>query len=382
LRQYFQKQNIFLVLFGLCLAFLALEVSLRLFSSQLSQSSLLAGVYINKYRLEADPFLYKKTKPDLDLMVYYKACSYPFKTVSLGYEGIGFRDDGINSECFAVAVGDSMTEGFIDSENVWVELLEKETGLDFVNMGVNGYSPLQYTRMLQKYGAPLRPKLVLWVFYLNDLEGNSQVNKKLHKEATIFSPIETWLICHSLAYKTLQLMRGKTKKLIRGTYSPIGHYKEDHLYLRFPLNTVKQNLDMPEIREGWKLTQENLMEAKAICQDIKAKLVVILAPYKEQAYWHIVNGMLKDSEGCDVDQLYTIMRNFCEEKGITCLDLTPTFREHAQKGEQLYYAEDCHWNKEGNHLAAEAVLAFLRQEGLIPPSKAFSGLGGANTDVR
>ncbi|HHT9119422.1 MAG TPA: SGNH/GDSL hydrolase family protein [Candidatus Hypogeohydataceae bacterium YC41] len=342
-----------------------MEVVLRLFPYQLSKLRLLASIY-NTYRFESDPLLGKKFKPNLNLTFGAKEHSHSFQTVTLGFTDIGFRDDGINSECFAVAIGDSFTEGFIDGENVWVELLEKKTGLDFVNMGVGGYCPIQEVRMLKKYGTPLRPKLVLWAFFQNDISESYRVNKRLREQAEGKGQgVENWLIQHSLACQALQYIGQKINKVQRGGYSSRRPYKDDHLSFFFDMGYAKEEF-MSNLQEGWKLTRESLLEAKAICQNIKAKFVIILIPCKEQSYWHIVKGLIKDSENYDIDQLNTLMKNFCEEQGITCLDLTPAFQEHAKKGEQLYYTEDGHWNKEGNHLAAEAILDFLKQQGLLP----------------
>ncbi len=365
------NEKVFQALVGLFIALLVMEVSLRLFPAQLSKARLLSAVYCN-YRFEPDPFLVRKLKPNLDFNIVGKEFSYPLHTVSLGYEGIGFRDDGINSECFAIALGDSFTEGVIDSENLWVELLEKKTGLDFVNMGEARYSPIQEVRMLQKYGAPLKPKLVLWAFYQNDFSDSYDTNKRLREwmeGKPIHSGSENWLIQHSWVCRVFNYIRTyrRAKSEERGDNSQLSPYpyKDGRLSLVFYPSFLERNIDRLVMQEGCKLTKESLLEAKAICQNIKATLVVILIPCKEQSYWHIVKGLIKDSENYDIDQLNTLMNNFCEEQGITCLDLTPIFREHSRKQEQLYYTFDAHWNKEGNHLAAEAILSYLRQEKLL-----------------
>jgi len=51
-------------------------------------------------------------------------------TDSLGFKDIGFRDDGINGEPFAVVVGDSFTFGLgVNATDTWVEILEKVKSL-------------------------------------------------------------------------------------------------------------------------------------------------------------------------------------------------------------------------------------------------------------
>ncbi len=363
LRLYIEK--VLLILLGLFLAMLFIEALLRLFPYQLSRVSRLMGTAYLNYRFEPDPFLFKKLKPNMNFNVATREFSYHFQTVSLGYEGIGFRDDGIDSECFAVALGDSFTEGWIDKESLWVELLEKETGLDFVNMGVSGYSSIQNARMLQKYGAPLGPKLVIWTFFFNDFYDSCEVDRRLReniKDDSKHSPLVNWLRRHSLVY---QLMRHTGILFKRKDYSGRS-YKDGNLSLVFNLASCQVDVNNSAFQEGWRLTQESLLKAQTICKDIKAELLVILVPSKEQSYWHVVNGLLEDPENCTVNEPNTLVKNFCKEQGIAYLDLTPVFREHAQKGKQLYYTMDGHWNKEGNQLAAEAILTLLKQESLLP----------------
>jgi hypothetical protein len=324
------------------------ETLLRHFPFQLSRvSRLLAATYLH-YRFDPDPFLIRKLKLGLNIYVGAREFSYSFRTVSLGYEGIGFRDDGINSECFAVALGDSFTEGWgVDGEDTWVELLEKKTGKDFVNMGVSGYSSIENVRMLQEYAAPLRPKLILWAFFRNDFCDSYEANRCLRKEAKDNprrSPVKRWLRRHSLTY---QLMRHTGILFKRKDFSGRS-YKDSNLSLVFNLCNCRTDMHSTVMQEGWRLTQESLLKARALCQDLNAELLVVLIPSKEQSYWHIVKGLVEDPQNCDVDGPDTLVKNLCEEQGIKYLDLTPVFREYAQKGEQLYYAQDGHWNKEGN----------------------------------
>jgi hypothetical protein len=54
-----------------------------------------------------------------------------------------------------------------------------------------------------------------------------------------------------------------------------------------------------------------------------------------------------------------LLGEFCRRRGVPCLDLLPWFEP---AGGRAYYPNDSHWNREGNHLAAEAVAPWLRQQ--------------------
>src|SRR5262245_25532459 len=80
---------------------------------------------------------------------------FTISTVSLGYDDIGFRDDGLDGEPFAVVLGDSYANcSGVELEECWVEQLEQRVGRDMANLSVLGYSPQQEQRMLTHYGLP------------------------------------------------------------------------------------------------------------------------------------------------------------------------------------------------------------------------------------
>jgi len=51
--------------------------------------------------------------------------------------------------------------------------------------------------------------------------------------------------------------------------------------------------------------------------------------------------------------------------GFRCLDLLPAFRASGSHG-GLYRFRDAHYSRKGHELAAEQILRFLQNEGLLP----------------
>jgi NAD(P)-dependent dehydrogenase (short-subunit alcohol dehydrogenase family) len=63
---------------------------------------------------------------------------------------------------------------------------------------------------------------------------------------------------------------------------------------------------------------------------------------------------------CDVrdpEQVGAMVDDISRREGITLLNLSPPFHQHAKAGEQLIYAIDSHWNPAGHRVAAAALLA-------------------------
>jgi len=92
------------------------------------------------------PYLGIVCKPNIDVLLEgHPDYIYRIKTVSLGDGKVGFRDDGLQGEPFAVGLGDSFTFAVgVDMCDGWVELLEKYSKKDFLNLSGSGHCPSNY----------------------------------------------------------------------------------------------------------------------------------------------------------------------------------------------------------------------------------------------
>lgn len=284
--------------------------------------------------------------------------TYPVSTVSLGYTKAGFRDDGLEGEAFGVVVGDSYTAcASVPNKACWVELLEQKTGRDMANLGVVGYGPQQEARMLAKYGLPLKPKLVLWGFFPNDVNDAwkfDQFGSEAAKEGQFWqNPIKSWLARHSALF-TL------------GAFFWYNRYLFYNLVMVDPPpNPLTANLvwwltntdtTLPEVATGLSLTQQTILEARrqTLTQDKATRFVVVILPYREQVY-------APTSLQPQLDRLNQTLADFCQAQQLTCLDLTTLLRQKAAtEPESLYYLNDIHLTARGNQLVAELIAEALK----------------------
>jgi hypothetical protein len=101
--------------------------------------------------------------------------------------------------------------------------------------------------------------------------------------------------------------------------------------------------------EPWKRMQTQFEEFAAFCKAHHIELKVVIFPFLQNL----------DGES-PFDQARTVVREFCEERGIPVLDLHATLSEHA--GENLTVSLfDAHPNTRAHLLAAEALLPFLSE---------------------
>lgn len=355
-----------LIVLGLLLPLLAIEALAQLFPGSIprevksvfqpEQDQPLKG-------LVPDETLGYKYAPDLvDFAVPFEGDTgpgiYRVSTVSLGYADAGFRDDGLSGEVFAVVIGDSYAScASVAMETCWVEILERRTGQDWANLGVVAYSPQQEERMLARYGLPLQPKVVVWVFFPNDLNDAwrfDQFGSGAAQEGQFWrNPVLAWLARYSTVYNIGAFFwynRALFYNLVTFNNQTLPRDSNLVWWLTYT------DLTIPEVADGLRLTQQAILNARqqVLAQDEKTQFIVILFPYREQVY-------APTELQPQLDQLNKAMADFCRQQTLTCLDLTPTLREQAdQADEMLYFRKDIHLNPRGNEVAAEILTEALK----------------------
>ena len=86
-----------------------------------------------------------------------------------------------------VVVGDSFVEGLhVRDDRLVTSCIARATGLSVANLGRSGDGPQQERFVLERFGLPKRPKVVVWMFYEgNDLEDASEYQANRAAVATL-----------------------------------------------------------------------------------------------------------------------------------------------------------------------------------------------------
>ncbi len=293
--------------------------------------------------------------PDIELNIPFGDSSYSFSTVSLDYDDIGFRDDGITGTPDNIVLGDSMVVCTgVDIENCWVELLEQQIDQDFINLGVSGFGPdLQY-RMLKKYGLPLNPKKVLWVIFPNDSIQAWRFNKFGQggvKGGEFWkNPIPSWLAKHSTIYITIAYFWYE-RNFFRNVYfgdPPVANNITLSWWLAYTDSSV------PEVAEGLARTQSILLEAYQDTVAHQAEFIVVILPFREQVLY-------KESEFQPIfDSTAQAIVDFGQVNNITVIDLTQPIIEMTTQSPDTFFFTDSHLTVEGNKLVSDILAEELK----------------------
>lgn len=119
---------------------------------------------------------FKKVKlalplPDAEIVHYTKEFTDRFFTKDILNSGIGFFDDGIDSDrkIFSVAIGDSFTRGVGSGNNLkngWVELVENKIKyLDIINLGNLGRSVVDQKYAYDLIKKEIKHNIIIYNFF-------------------------------------------------------------------------------------------------------------------------------------------------------------------------------------------------------------------------
>ncbi|GEM_PF-6618259 len=207
------KKRILKYSFFIFTAIVMIEIGLRFFFLIAYKSisfKILAPLAVNvnyiREKLKKDDRFFTTTHKELgfvikpDINVKYPAReidknikSVSYKTISIAGE-LGARDDGIDKEFWAVALGDSYTFCYsVEIENCWTEILERKTGKDVLNLGVPGTGTKHQMKILEYFikRYDKKPKIVFLMFNFTDYLDDECYTQR--KNCNVFSPNTAFL---------------------------------------------------------------------------------------------------------------------------------------------------------------------------------------------
>jgi hypothetical protein len=357
--------NMTLVLLGLFFAVSVLELAVRVLPLPMLPVPLRQLVHELEVRSQKlsnpDPQLRHVIRPRTDYLFTWRDFSFRLKT-NLNFSNAGFRGGTLGGPAWAVAVGDSFTFGHgVNQEATWVARLAGITTREIVNLGVPRWGPQQYTRSLEKYGIPLKPKVIFWCLFANDLSDSIIFERWLRGRSDRFS-LGRFLRTHTVTFAIFRRLR---------VYLRAG--SEDvnlrEVSLRFNSKIVRANLNAESKRfsAAWPLATREIETAYRESQAAKATFVLLYFPSKEQVYWDSIKEQAKSLESFDAstDNLSRATLEFCQSRHLLCLDLTPALRKRALRREKLYFTIDGHWNEHGHDAVAREIYSFLLAQKIL-----------------
>ena len=393
-------------LFSLALA----EILLRTFQEE-------RKVYDHKLFCEYDPLLGWRKIPNATGIHIGPENEYRIRESmnSKGIRGPEYTYDKADEEYRIFVLGDSYAEGYtVAFDELFSEVLKRDLSkrhdrpIEVINTGTGGYSTDQELLLFESEGVKYKPDLTVLLFCGNDVLFNTQERywrghkpvfqlqdgkllltnvpvpspepapskaqnqlaaqaqpESMEDQRPFFQRVRIFFSAHSKLYSRIQdalprqgvfytslIALGLAQETL---YKPAPKpsqkkqpqqqskqkhkpkkkaTKPDHYRLLHWKNATES-----EVAAGWEMTEALLLELQRQTAGAGSQFLIFIIPgYKE-----VTKGVL----------------SICENRGLTCIDPTPQFREEEKKlkrkGEVLSFPLDGHWNRNGHTVAAQVL---------------------------
>ena len=336
-----------LICFGVLLAFLGLEVVLRLGDPVPEVGSPIYNFH------ESDPYLGWMGKPNVHLR--YRR---PEFDTLVRHDAGGWRQPEpprpTDPTRRILVLGDSFTWGWgVSQGEVFTDLLQAQLPptIAVYNRGVIGFGTAQEYLLLERELAATPYDAVVLMFCINDLADNTdgkdghrpyfeivdgQLLPRNQPPLASASPVDRFLKDHSRAYLFIEFALGQLKRRFAGEAADERYYRDA---------PAADFHDLP----GYAVTARLLAEMNRVTRAHGARFFLVYIPQRSEIqlespypYVRTVRAMIDD---------------ITRREGIPLVDLSPPFREQTKSGRELVYPVDAHWNPAGHRLAAEVLLS-------------------------
>jgi lysophospholipase L1-like esterase len=266
-----------------------------------------------------------------------------------------------------LVLGDSYTFGWGVEENqrfgnrLEERLQTSDPGRwEVISAGINAYATREELAWLDEYGWRLEPDLVVLEFCMgNDFDGN--VGPGFH--------VENGFLVGNHATRPQAVA---STSMFERAKSWVRDHSELFVFLRELRNDWRSGLTPREKR------RQQLLRANALVDEgFEPTARIVGALSDDAARHHVPWAMMvvpmrhqvygsSEVDRAVLDYPNTRLAALGARLGVPTLDLLPAFRERvAQRRTRLYFNRDPHWTREGHQAAAEILLGFLRERGLL-----------------
>lgn len=308
-----------------------------------------------------------------DYPVRWGDAYFTFTTRGVDWHRAGLRSPEPIWAIDALIIGDSFSFCWVEETDCWAWKLQTDYGWHIINAGQPGTGTGAQLNMMREIAEPYAPKLIIWQMYSNDSQDdydlarmNEQVSE-LQTPPPVLPPreltgLEKYSVVAHLINNILnprpappvihtQKVRvdGRTVMIPSGTYPPA----DNRLY--------------ESVRYGWEQNIAHYTQGHEYAQSIGAEILIVLIPTKEEAYRAKLTelGVYDDAYWSQVGDSRARLLALCAENNWHCVDMLPIFEAAIADGETVYWGYDFHLDVSGNALVAEAVDAYIRENGLL-----------------
>ncbi len=290
--------------------------------------------------------------PDLHPLLGAPAEPIPFEFETDLY---GLRNPRTKHDPEVLCLGDSLlVAGLVPIRQTVTERLERQLGVEVLNVSEPGFSPQEALIRLETTGLDPSGKLVLqFVFEGNDL-ADSKAWRAWRAAGRRPGYPESSLL--RVLLRRLHQPRLAAGRVRRGRFpNAAGHARE--IYFLYDGHRI--NADMDELPH----LEAALLEARASIEARHGRYALVLVPFKLAALgksmrWPEDSALARPEAWSS--ELRPALRELAERQGFPVFDATPALEQAVRNGRLPYFAADTHLNAEGHAALAEALTPWIR----------------------
>lgn len=309
----------------------------------------------------------------VDYPVRWGDAFFTFTTRGVEWHRAGLRSPEPIWAIDALIIGDSFSFCWVEEADCWSWKLQTQYDWHIINAGQPGTGTGAQLAMMREIAEPYAPKLIIWQMYSNDSQDdydlarmNEQVSE-LQTPPPVLPPrelvgLEKYSVVAHLINNILnprpappvihtQKVRvdGRTVMIPSGAYPPA----DNRLY--------------ESVAYGWEQNVAHYTEGHEYAQSIGAAVLIVLIPTKEEAYRAKLTelGVYDEAYWSQIGDSRMRLLALCEANNWHCVDMLPIFEAAIADGQTVYWGYDFHLDVSGNALVAEAVDAYIRENGLL-----------------
>jgi len=235
-----------------------------------------------------------------------------------------------------------------------------------INAGVTGYGPLEELPQVRELDHQFAPDIIVHEFFVNDwsditigtddrrrgigFTGHGGIHGLLHDRSHLIANLRRWYESSVAA--------------VTGQPSPDQRWKLMLDYFRRGDNALYDSANVARMTTFLAAMRDEARADRATLLSFYVPAGVAVLPRQDIVYLPRSGIPISDTVDFDLRRPYTPLAHIADSLGVTLVDLTGPLKTHTPQ--PVYYRNAWHWTPEGHRAAADAIVATMRERGLIP----------------
>lgn len=261
-----------------------------------------------------------------------------------------------------ILTGDSYTEGYSVHSNENISAVLRQSDFAAINIGKGSNGPLLELAALKEYAEPLKPKIVLWLYYVNDLSNltnremqSSILRKYLNEDDYSQNLISRQEEIDDVLINYLQVDWEKEKKKFINRERPQIEMVKMRIMSILKLNKLRIMINLMP-----------LSNPAPIFRDILSKSNQMVLGWGGKMYFVYLPSFERYTRGNE-HKYHDFVMKTVKELEIPIIEIhKEVFDPHPDPLSLFPFRIYSHYNAEGYKLVAEAIGKRLEEDGYVP----------------